>query len=167
MCGWGSADTRNHSNSLQVQRSQLSYFHGSWSQGTISSIKHTRECSLVTAHRLWSTFLLYCKKSLKYCSFWIIPALLCLAASSSPSSLVNIRGLAQTKESAALQSCDLVLSPAPWRGEKQDFIPCSSFSISAIVKGICRRVSSVVFLMWCYTSSLLMHSSQEQLGCWN
>lgn len=72
MCGWGSADTRNRPNYLQVQRSQL-YFHGSWSQGTISSIKHTRECSLVTAHRLWSTlsFLLYCKKteSLKYCSF--------------------------------------------------------------------------------------------------
>lgn len=121
------------------------------------------------------SFLLYCKKteSLKYSSFLnnssppLTPAIPPLAPSSSPSSLVNIRGLAQTKEPAALQSCDLVLSPAPWRGEKQDFIPCASFSISAIVRGICRRVSSVVFLMCCYTSYLLMHGSQEQLGYWN
>lgn len=59
--------------SASPKKSQVSYFHGSWSQGTISRIKHTRVCGLVTAHRLRSTlpFLLYCKKteSLKYSSF--------------------------------------------------------------------------------------------------
>lgn len=36
----------------------------------------------------------------------------------------------------------------------QSCISYASFSISAIARGICRRVSSVVFLMCCYTSSL-------------
>lgn len=92
------------------------------------------------------------------------PSIPPLAPSSSSSSPVNIRGLAQMSEGTVLQSCDWALhSPAPWRGEKQDFISYASFPISAITRGICRRVSSVVFLMRCYTSSPLMHMSQEQL----
>lgn len=154
---------------VQEQRSQSPESHGS----SVSSINHTG--GLLTAHR--TTDNCVCLSILQKHKIpevlgrlWIIPALLCLPPSLRSILLPPLPPLwtsevwhTRSREQRSRAAHWALRNPAPWRGEKQDFISYASFSISAIARGICRRVSSVVFLMRCYTSSPLMHTSQEQL----
>lgn len=134
---WGQCLARTLKTNWE-QRSQSPDFNGSKQH-----CKCNAHRSLVTAHCLRHLRLSCCtEKTLNPCSIvglWITPTLLCLPPSlslllfPSSSSLVNISALAQMNEGAALQSCKWALrGPAPWRGEKQDFISYASFSISAL-----------------------------------
>lgn len=115
-------------------------------------------------------FLLYCKntESPKYRQPLNNFSLLCLSLHSLlprlpplwTSELWHKRMM--ERRSGAVTECSTVLHPG--EEKKQDFISYASLSISALSpEEYAEEPSSVVFLMRCYSSFPLVHTSQEQL----
>lgn len=167
-CGllcWCSADTRaaiceskNHTCLISTAAETEALFQVESTQGSGNCARsHGLAClSGYTAKTLnpWSAVGLWIISA--PLRFPLSPCAIHLLSSSSP---VNIRGLAELRLSSPP-------TPAPWRAQKQDFILYTSFSISAIARGICKMVSAVVFLMCCYASSasMFLHSYREKLS---
>lgn len=146
------------------RRSQSSDFYGSWNRITVKSTQGSAYCSETTV------FLLYCKntESPKYRQPLNNFSLLCYSLHSLlprlpplwTSELWHKRMMEQ--RSGAATECSTVLHPG--EEKKQDFISYASLSISALSpEEYAEETSSVVFLMRCYSSFPLVHTSQEQL----